>query len=162
MCKGRTCLAPHAFPSASSSSGLANKAIITGVKRKAISKELCCMALPAHGQGVKCNGSTSSEKAMQPSFKIFSPMTQNFSSSAVHLWTANSEGSLRLTRPAVYRSLWMGAQELQCCVDVKASGRKRRHITFAKALCKKVTAIGLHSEDQLKGCNNNEGHRQGM
>lgn len=76
MCKGRTCLAPHAFPSASSLSGLANKAIITGVKRKAISKELCCMALPAHGQGVKCNGSTSSEKAMQPSFKIFSPMTE--------------------------------------------------------------------------------------
>lgn len=159
MCKGKD-LAPRAFPPASSSFGLANKAIITGGKREAISKELCCMVLPAHVQGVKCNGSTSSEKVMQPSFKIFSSMTKSFSSPAVHLWTANSEGSL--TRPAVYGSLWMGAQELQRCVDVKASGRERWHITFAKALCKKVTAIGLHSEDQLKGSNSNKGHRQGM
>lgn len=82
--------------------------------------------------------------------------------SAVYLWTANSEGSLRLRWPAAYRSLQMGAWELQRCVHVKAAGRESRHIRIAKVLCEKVTAIGLHSEGQPKGCNSNKGHRQGI
>lgn len=150
------------FPPASSSFGLANKTTITGGKRVAISKELCCIVLPAHVQGAKRHGSTSSEKAVQSSFKIFFPGTQSFSSWAVYPWTANSEGSLRLTWPAVCRSLQMGAQELQCCMDVKAAGRESRHVRRAKALRKKVIAIGLHSEDQPKGCNSNKGCRQAM
>lgn len=162
LCKGKDLFSTMCVSPASSSFGSANKTIITGGKREAISKELCCMVLPAHVQGMKRNGSTSSEKAMQSPFKIFFPGTQSSSSWAVYLWTANSGGSLRLTWPAVYRPLQMGAQELQGCVDVKAASRESRHVRFAKALCKKPTAIGLHSEDQPKGCNINKGCRQGM
>lgn len=79
MCKEKD-LAPRAFPPARSSFGLANKTIITGGKREAVSKELSFMVQPARVQGVKCNGSTNSQKAMQSSFKIFFPMTWGFSS----------------------------------------------------------------------------------
>lgn len=68
---------------------------------------------------------------------------------------------LMLRWPVAYRSLQMGARELQCCVDVKAAGRESWHVRIDKALCKKVTTAGLHSEGQPKGCNS-KGHRQGM